>query len=87
MGMVLVPLSATVLRDVEPRQAGSAAGVLATCQQVGGALGVTVIGVIFLSALHAGSFPHAFALSLIVLAALTALTAALVQLLPRHAAP
>jgi MFS family permease len=83
MGMVLVPLSATVLRDVEPRQASSAAGVLATFQQVGGALGVAVIGVMFFRALHPGSFPHAFALSMAVLAALTGLTAALVQLLPR----
>jgi EmrB/QacA subfamily drug resistance transporter len=82
MGMVLVPLSATVLQNVEPRQAGSAAGVLATFQQVGGALGVAVIGVIFFRALHTESFAHAFALSMAVLAALAALTAALVQLLP-----
>jgi EmrB/QacA subfamily drug resistance transporter len=84
MGMVLVPLSATVLRDVEPRQASSAAGVLSTFQQVGAALGVAVVGVVFFHELHAGSFPHAFAVSMAVLAALTALTAALVQLLPRH---
>jgi EmrB/QacA subfamily drug resistance transporter len=82
MGMVLVPLSATVLQNVEPRQAGSGAGVLATFQQVGGALGVAVIGTVFFGALHTGAFPHAFALSMAVLAALTALTAALVQLLP-----
>jgi MFS family permease len=84
MGMVLVPLSATVLRDVEPRQAGSAAGVLATFQQVGAALGVAVVGVIFFRELHSGSYPHAFAVIMAVLAALTILTAALVQLLPRH---
>jgi EmrB/QacA subfamily drug resistance transporter len=82
MGMVLVPLSATVLQNVEPRQAGSGAGVLATFQQVGGALGVAVIGTLFFGALHGGSFPHAFALSMAVLAGLTGLTAALVQLLP-----
>ena len=82
MGMVLVPLSATVLHNVEPRQASSAAGVLATFQQVGGALGVAVIGTVFFGALHAGSFPHAFALSMALLAGLTGLTAALVQLLP-----
>jgi hypothetical protein len=46
-GMVLVPLSATVLHNVEPRQASSAAGVLATFQQVGGALGVAEIGSVF----------------------------------------
>jgi EmrB/QacA subfamily drug resistance transporter len=82
MGMVLVPLSATVLHNVEPRQAGSAAGVLATFQQVGGALGVAVIGTVFFGALPGGSYPHAFALTMAVLAVLTGLTAALVQLLP-----
>jgi EmrB/QacA subfamily drug resistance transporter len=82
MGMVLVPLSATVLHNVEPRQASSGAGVLATFQQVGGALGVAVIGTLFFGALPGGSFPHAFALSMAVLAGLTGLTAALVQLLP-----
>jgi MFS family permease len=85
IGMVLVPLSATVLRDVAAEQAGSAAGVLATFQQAGGALGVAVIGVIFFRELHIGSFPHAFAVSLALLAVLTTLTAALVQFLPRHA--
>jgi MFS family permease len=82
MGMVLVPLSATVLHNVEPRQASSGAGLLATFQQVGGALGVAVIGSVFFGALNGGSFPHAFALSMAVLAGLTSLTAALVQLLP-----
>jgi EmrB/QacA subfamily drug resistance transporter len=84
MGMVLVPLAATVLRDVEPRQAASGAGLLATFQQVGGALGVAVVGAVFFHALHPGSFPHAFAVSMAVLAALTGITAVLVQLLPRH---
>lgn len=85
MGMVLVPLPATVLREVEPRQASSAAGVLATSQQVGGALGVAVVGVVFFRQLHPGSFAHAFAFSMAILAGLTSLTAGLVQLLPRHA--
>ncbi len=71
-----------MLQNVEPRQAGSAAGLLATFQQVGGALGVAVIGTLFFGALPGGSYPHAFALSMVVLAALTGLTAALVQLLP-----
>jgi MFS family permease len=85
IGMVPVPLSATVLRDVAAEQAGSAAGVLATFQQTGAALGAAIIGVIFFHELHRASFPHAFAVSLVVLAGLTTLTAALVQLLPRHA--
>ena len=83
IGMVLVPLSATVLRGVDPRHAGAASGVLSTAQQVGAALGVAVVGVAFYRGLAAGSVTHAFAVSLDLLAALTVLTAALVQLLPR----
>jgi MFS family permease len=60
IGMVLVPLSSAVLRDVDPRHVGAASGVFATAQQVGGALGVAVVGVVLYRALHAGAFPHAF---------------------------
>ncbi len=78
IGAVLVPLSAAVLAGVDPAQAGAAAGVLSTAQQVGGALGVAVIGLVF----FAGGAPvHAFVVSLWVLAGLTAGTASLAQFL------
>ena len=83
IGMVLVPVSNLALARVAPHHAGAAAGVLSTAQQVGGALGVAVIGVVFYDALGAGHSAHAFAVSLVVLSALTVATAALVQLLPR----
>ena len=57
IGMVLVPLSSTVLRGVDARQAGAASGVLSTAQQVGGALGVAVVGVVFYRVLGAGAVP------------------------------
>lgn len=82
IGLVLVPLSAEVLSDIPPDDAGAAAGVLATGQQVGGALGVAIIGVIFFDALASG-VPHGFRLALYTMAILTTATAALVQLLPR----
>jgi EmrB/QacA subfamily drug resistance transporter len=85
IGMVLVPLSSAVLRDIDARHAGAASGVLSTAQQVGGALGVAVVGVVFYRALDISAFAHAFAVSLYLLAALTVITAALVQLLPREA--
>jgi MFS family permease len=85
IGLVLVPLSSTVLAGVDTRHAGAASGVLSTAQQVGGALGVAVIGVVFFNSLGAHDFQHAFTVSLSVLAALTVGTAALVQLLPRPA--
>jgi MFS family permease len=87
IGMVLVPLSSTVLRGVDPQHAGAASGVLSTAQQVGGALGVAVVGVVFYHVLgagaFAGAFTSAFTASLFALAGLTVLTAALIQLLPR----
>jgi MFS family permease len=89
IGMVLVPLSSTVLRDVDAQHAGAASGLLSTAQQVGGALGVAVVGVVFYRVLGAGpaaaAFTGAFWASLYTLAVLTVLTAGLVQLLPRPA--
>ena len=85
IGLVLVPLSATVLAGVDPQHAGAAAGVLATAQQVGGAVGVALVGVVFYRSLGAGAFGHAMTVALILLAGLTVATAALVQLLPRRA--
>jgi EmrB/QacA subfamily drug resistance transporter len=88
IGMVLVPLASTVLAGVSAEHAGAASGVLSTAQQVGGALGVAVIGVVFYRALGHGAvegravYGHAFTLSLWLLASLTTATAALVQLLP-----
>ena len=82
IGAVLVPLSSIALQHVPAVQAGSAAGVFSTSQQVGGATGVAVIGVIFFDVLGAGHFVHAFTVSLWVIAALCALTAVLVQRLP-----
>ena len=83
IGMVLVPLTATALANIAADHAGAASGVLATGLQVGGALMIALIGVVFFGALGRRDFAHAFAVSLVALAALTAVTAALVQLLPR----
>lgn len=82
IGLVLVPLSATVLAGVEEHRVGSASGVLSTAQQIGAALGVAVISVVFFGG---KANAHAFTLSLWVLAALTVGTAALTQLLRRRA--
>ena len=82
IGLVLVPVSSVALQHVPAADAGSAAGVFATAQQVGGATGVAVIGVIFFDVLGAGRFVHAFTVSLWVIAALCVLSAGLVQRLP-----
>jgi hypothetical protein len=48
---VLAPLLTVILAGVPPRDAGSASGVLTTFQQLGGALGVALIGVAFFTRL------------------------------------
>lgn len=47
LGLVVAPLINIVLAGIHSGAAGSASGVLTTVQQVGGALGVAVIGIIF----------------------------------------
>lgn len=51
MGFVFGALFAAVLNDVDASHAGSASGILNAVQQVGGAVGIAVVGVIFFSQL------------------------------------
>ncbi len=81
MGLLLVPLTTTILSNVETQHAGGASGAMTTVQNVGGALGVAITGVIFFGALH-GGYAHALEMSLIELAALLLAVAALTRLLP-----
>ena len=87
IGLVMGPIIGIVLAGVAPHHAGAASGVLATAQQVGNALGVAVIGVVYFGALQAGhSVPEAFQTSLLWLAAGSVAVAALIQALPRGGA-
>ena len=47
LGMVMAPLVATVLAGLPAQHAGVASGVMATMQQVGNALGVALIGILY----------------------------------------
>jgi EmrB/QacA subfamily drug resistance transporter len=47
LGSVVAPLVNVVLAGIRGQDAGSASGVLTTVQQVGGAVGVALIGVVF----------------------------------------
>jgi EmrB/QacA subfamily drug resistance transporter len=47
LGSVVAPLVNVVLAGIRAQDAGAASGVLSTVQQVGGAVGVALIGVIF----------------------------------------
>lgn len=68
LGVVMAPLSGAVLAGLPPQHAGVASGVLGTVQQVGNALGVALVGLVFYGTLAAGQ-AHAFAASLLFLAA------------------
>jgi EmrB/QacA subfamily drug resistance transporter len=52
MGFVFGALFAAVLNGVDAKQAGSASGLLNAVQQVGGAVGIAVVGVIFFGLLN-----------------------------------
>ncbi|ROO84467.1 EmrB/QacA subfamily drug resistance transporter [Actinocorallia herbida] len=81
MGMALAPLTGTVLARIAPAHAGAAGGVLATVNQVGNALGVAVISILFFGAadVTAGFRDGVAALVVVELA-----LAGVIQLLPRR---
>lgn len=55
MGFVFGALYAAVLNGVDSKHAGSASGTLNAVQQIGGAVGVAVIGVVFFGQLTSGA--------------------------------
>ncbi|HXO08910.1 MAG TPA: MFS transporter [Solirubrobacteraceae bacterium] len=81
MGLGITPLATIIMASMKPEQAGATSGVLSTAQNVGNALGVAVVGVVFFGALNHG-YADAFELSLAVLAGTLALVALLTRLLP-----
>jgi predicted MFS family arabinose efflux permease len=64
-GLAFAPLATVILARVPGEHAGAAAGVLATVTQMGNALGVAVVGLIFYASFR--GYPHAFADSLVYL--------------------
>ena len=54
-GFIMTPLLNLVLGYVEEEQAGMASGIISTMQQVGAALGVAVVGILFGTVLAAGN--------------------------------
>jgi MFS family permease len=66
-GYIMTPLLNLVLSFVEEAESGMASGVISTVQQIGAALGVGVVGILFNGALsktthlpHAGQYASAF---------------------------
>ena len=70
MGMTFAPLTTVAMRNIEPRMAGAASGVLNTTRQVGQAVGSAVVGALLQNRLaitlhdqavsHASALPVAF---------------------------
>ena len=82
MGLCLAPITTIVLSTVDPARAGVVGGLLSTTQQVGNAIGVAVIGVVFFGGLAHG-YGHAFEISTAVLAGLLGAVAMSARCLPR----
>jgi EmrB/QacA subfamily drug resistance transporter len=55
LGLVISPSVNFILAAVNPRDAGSASGLITTVQQMGGAMGIAIIGVIFFGLLGANA--------------------------------
>jgi MFS family permease len=89
MSMVTIPLIPYILSGVDPRDAGSASGTAGAVQQVGGALGIALIGAVFFSQLTTttASYNHAFEDAAWVQVTLLAICTILTLLLPRRITP
>ncbi|MEU8347816.1 MFS transporter [Spirillospora sp. NPDC048832] len=87
LGLVVVPLTDVVLAAVPTDDAGSASGTLSTFQQVGGALGIAVVGTVFFDSATSGDdLGDAFGMAAWIVVAL-GLLAALAALLLPHVRP
>ncbi len=65
-GLVLPSILNISLKGINPQLAGTASGVYSTVQQLSSALGVSIIGGVFLALLqHASDYLHAYFISLI----------------------
>jgi Tetracyclin repressor-like, C-terminal domain len=90
-GLGLTPLVGTIVSRVQSRDAGAAAGIVATSFQVGNVLGIAVVGLIFFLFLgvqatgsaHAAQYVAAISGTLPFIAALALIPYGLVFLLPR----
>jgi hypothetical protein len=85
MGAMLAPLFDFVLAGVDDHEVGSASGVLNAMQQLGGAIGIAVIGTLFFSVAGHHGFTAALEKMLYVEAGTLLVAMGLVFLLPMRA--
>jgi MFS family permease len=87
MGLVSAPLMPYVLSGVDPKDAGSASGAANAVQQIGGALGIALIGAVFFGQLDtSASYNRGFLAGVWLQAALLVVCAGLAVFLPRRIA-
>jgi EmrB/QacA subfamily drug resistance transporter len=85
LSLLIIPLVNVVLAAVPRAAAGGAGGIFTTAQQLGGALGVAVIGTVFFGELDEHSFTTAFERAVPVAVGLFLVAALLALVLPRTA--
>jgi EmrB/QacA subfamily drug resistance transporter len=85
LSLMIIPLVNVVLAAVPHGIAGGAGGIFSTAQQLGGALGVAVVGTVFFGQLESHSFTHAFDHSAPVVIGLFVAAALLALALPKTA--
>jgi MFS family permease len=81
-GFAVSPLAGTVMAGVDPVHAGTASGALAAGMQVGNAIGVALIGVVFYSVAEHSGYHAAFLHVLPYTLGVTVVIIVLAQLLP-----
>ena len=85
LSLMIIPLVNVVLAAVPHEVAGGAGGMFSTAQQLGGALGVALVGTVFFTQLESHPFTDAFKHTVLVVAGLFAASALLALALPRTA--
>jgi hypothetical protein len=85
LSLMIIPLVNVVLAAVPHGIAGGAGGIFSTAQQLGGALGVAVVGTVFFGQLENHSFTQAFEHAAPVVIGLFLAAALLALALPRTA--
>jgi hypothetical protein len=82
---MIIPLVNVVLAVVPHEVAGGAGGIFTTAQQLGGAIGIAVVGTVFFSELGSESFTASFKHAMPVVIGLFLAAAALALVLPSRA--
>jgi EmrB/QacA subfamily drug resistance transporter len=85
LSLLIIPLVNVVLAAVPHEVAGGAGGIFSTAQQLGGALGVAVVGTVFFARLEEHSFTGSFEQAALVVIALFVAAGLLALVLPRTA--